>query len=148
MEFTGAQVRSALARVVAKAPDIASGMPEIEGIPQDGVITIEFGEEGELMLVAHERGVDTVHYSTRDLDDLVHRATLHAVWGCALDWEMKNRDRFPEYWDDTRVTCVAKQIEILRRIDPEWVNEFRESIPKTYPGVGVARVEGHPVLSS
>jgi hypothetical protein len=148
MKFSRADVLSALAQVIAKVPEIASSMPEIEAPPQDGVVTIEFGDEGELELVVHERGVHTVLYSTRHLDDLVHQASLRAVSGYAWDWEWKNRERFPEYQDDTRVTCIAKQIEIIRRIDPQWVSEFRESIPETYSGVSVARVEAHPVLSS
>ncbi|QMU69862.1 Imm63 family immunity protein [Streptacidiphilus sp. P02-A3a] len=147
MTISRTAVQAALAQVTANVPDLASRMPKIEGPPFDGV-TIEFGSEGEVMLVAHERGMDTVPYSTRNAEELAHQATLRAVWGFALNWEKNNRDRFPEYRDDTRLTRVAKQIEILRRIDPRWAEEFRASVPANYSGLAVDRVDAHPLLSS
>ncbi|MQY36906.1 hypothetical protein SRB17_49080 [Streptomyces sp. RB17] len=148
MTISRKEVQSALDRVTAKVPDLTSRMPKIGGPPLDGIVTIEIGDDGELMLVAHERGMNTINYSTRDLDDLVHQATLHAVWGLALSWERLNRDRFPEYRGETRVTRVAKEIDVMRRIDLRWAEELRASIPQKYPGVTVDRVDAHPILSS
>ena len=123
-------------------------MPEIGGLPLDGAVTIEVSDDGGLSLVGHERGQKTIRYTTRDLQDLIHHATLEAVWGMAFNWEWRNRERFPQYEDDTRVTWLAKEIEIMRRIDSDWAEELRAAIPERCPGVTVARVDAHPVLSS
>lgn len=148
MTITARRVQSALDRVTAQVSGLAPLMPQIGGLPLDGAITIDISDDGRLMLVGHERGRKTVRYSTRDVDDLVHQATLEAVWGMALDWELHNRGRFPDYEDDTRVTWLAKEIEVMRRIDPRWAEELRSAIPERCPGVSVPRVDAHPVLSS
>lgn len=148
MTISRAEVQTALDQVTAKVPDLATLMPEINGVPFDGAVTIEFGDDGELLLVMNERGQKTIVCGTRDLNDLAYHATLQAVRSLAVTWERINRDCFPKYKDERRVTRAAKQVEIMGRINPRWTQKLRQEIPEIFPGLTMNRVEAHPLLSS
>ena len=62
----------------------------------------------------------------------------------ALRWELEQRGRFSAD-RDTRIGWLAKQIELLRRPDAQWAEQFRTGIPAQCPGVRLEDVDTHPL---
>ncbi|MBC3844649.1 hypothetical protein GXW82_44085 [Streptacidiphilus sp. 4-A2] len=98
--------------------------------------------DGTLHWIVEERGKELQHRTTGDLDELLHWVAPHATFSMALRWEQ--RDRFPAD-RDTRIGWLAKQIELLRRLNTEWAEQFRVGIPAQCPGVRLEDVDAHPL---
>ncbi|WP_189273943.1 Imm63 family immunity protein [Kitasatospora griseola] len=84
------------------------------------------------------------HCTTADLDELLHWIALGATGSMAQQWELQQRDRFPAD-RDTRIGWLAKQVELLRRLNTEWAEQFRAHIPVQCPGVRLEDVDAHPL---
>ncbi|MEV4429503.1 Imm63 family immunity protein [Streptomyces sp. NPDC049602] len=91
-----------------------------------------------------ERGQELQRRTTGNLDELLHWVALDATFSMALRWELGQRGSFPT-GRDTRIAWLAKQIELLRRLDTEWAEQFRAGIPTPYRGVRLEDVDTHPL---
>lgn len=100
--------------------------------------------DGILHWVVMERGQELEHRTTGNLDELLHWVALDATSSMAQDWELEQRDRFPA-GRDTRIGWLAKQVDLLRRLDPQWAEQFRADIPTRCPGVRLEDVDAHPL---
>ncbi|MFC1416660.1 Imm63 family immunity protein [Streptacidiphilus cavernicola] len=101
-------------------------------------------QDGIIHWIVEERGKELQHRTTGDLNELLNWVALDATFSMALDWERGQRGRFPAD-RDTRIGWLAKQIELLRRLDTEWAQQFRAGIPARCPGVRLEDVDAHPL---
>lgn len=100
--------------------------------------------DGILHWIVEERGKELQHRTTGDLNELLHWVALDATRSMAVNWEIGQRDRFPA-GRDTRIGWLAKQLELLRRLDTDWAEQFRAGIPALCPGVRLEDVDAHPL---
>lgn len=100
--------------------------------------------DGILHWVVVERGQELLRRTTGDLDEFLRWVALDATFSMALQWERGQRSRFPED-RDTRIGWLAKQVELLGRLDTEWAERFRAGIPAQCPGVRLEDVDAHPL---
>lgn len=101
--------------------------------------------DGVIHWIIMERGVESQYRrTTEDLREALHWVALDATFSLALTWEMEQRDRWPAD-RDTRIGWNAKQVELLRLLDPQWAEQFRASIPTQCPGVRLEDVDAHPL---
>jgi hypothetical protein len=94
--------------------------------------------------VVVERGRELERRTTSDLNELLHWVALDATRSMAGSWELGQRWRFPA-GRDTRIGWLAKQIELLRRLDAQWAEQLRAGIPTQCPGVRLEDVDAHPL---
>ncbi|WP_426405241.1 Imm63 family immunity protein [Streptomyces sp. R-07] len=87
--------------------------------PQDAAGPFIDVRDGILHWVVVERGQELQRRTTGNLDELLHWVALDATFSMALRWELGQRGSFPT-GRDTRIAWLAKQIELLRRLDTEW----------------------------
>ncbi|MFC0843893.1 Imm63 family immunity protein [Streptomyces noboritoensis] len=101
--------------------------------------------DGVIHMVVMERGVESQQRTTtEDLDEALHWIALYATSTLAIRWELDQRDRWPAD-RDSRIGWNAKQVELLRRLDARWAEEFRAGIPAQCPGVRLEDVDAHPL---
>ncbi|MFJ4188181.1 Imm63 family immunity protein [Kitasatospora sp. NPDC089509] len=112
--------------------------------PQDGARPYLGVQDGIIHWVVEERGQLLHHQSTDDLDEALHWVALKATRSMAARWELRQRDRFPAD-RDTRIGRLAKQVDLLRRLDARWAEQFRTGIPTQCPGVRLEDVAAHPL---
>lgn len=136
-----AQVQVAFEELGEKLGSMA-GMPALEA--RDGAFPFVVVRNGVLHLVAVERGQEVGRDSTENLGELLHWAALRATGQQAMSWELERRHRFPES-RDSRIGWLARQVQLLGRVNEEWAREFRAGIPAQCPGVRLEDVDAHPL---
>ncbi|MFI8770396.1 Imm63 family immunity protein [Streptomyces sp. NPDC053792] len=112
--------------------------------PQDAAGHFIDVRDGILHWVVVERGQELQRRTTGNLDELLHWVALDATFSMALRWELGQRASFST-GRDTRIAWLAKQIELLRRLDTEWAEQFRAGIPTPCRGVRLEDVDTHPL---
>ncbi|MFC8718652.1 Imm63 family immunity protein [Kitasatospora sp. NPDC057198] len=111
---------------------------------QGGAHPYLFVRGGIIHWIAEERGQVLHHRATSDLDEALHWVALDATRSMAMRWELWQRDRFPAD-RDSRIGWLAKQVELLRRLDAQWAEQFRAGIPAQCPGIRLEDVDAHPL---
>lgn len=71
--------------------------------------------------IGRDRGVVTHHQQTDDADELLYWIVGSNATGTAQSWELGNRQ--PQV--DSRRGWFAKELELLARVDPHWVERRR-----------------------
>jgi hypothetical protein len=112
--------------------------------PQDAACPFIEVRGGILHWVVAERGQELHRRTTGNLNELLYWVALDTTFSMALRWELGQRGRFPA-GRDTRIGWLAKQIELLRRLNTEWAEQFRAGIPAQCPGVRLEDVDAHPL---
>jgi hypothetical protein len=143
MTITLEDVQAAVGEMAAKL-DVATGSELVAFSRRDGACPYITVHDGTLHWIVEERGQELQHRTTGDLDELLHWVALSATFDLALRWERGQRDRLPAD-RDTRIGWLAKQVELLRRLDAEWAEQFRAGIPAQCPGVLLEDVDAHPL---
>lgn len=101
--------------------------------------------DGVIHWVVMERGVESQQRTTtEDLNEALHWVALDATNSLAMQWELEQRDRWPAD-RDTRIGWLAKQVELLHRLDAQWAEQFRAGIPARCPGVRLRDIDTHPL---
>ncbi|KUL35415.1 hypothetical protein ADL22_27315 [Streptomyces sp. NRRL F-4489] len=100
--------------------------------------------DGIIHWIVRERGQELQHRTTADLTEALYWIALDATCSLSMRWELEQRHRFPE-GRDTRIGWLAKQVELLRRLDSQWAEQFRAGIPTKCPGVRLEDVDAHPL---
>ncbi|MFJ5231485.1 Imm63 family immunity protein [Kitasatospora sp. NPDC088391] len=103
-----------------------------------------FVRGGIIHWIAEERGQVLEHRTTSALDEALHWVALDATHSMAMRWELWQRGRFPAD-QDSRIGWLAKQVELLGRLDARWAEQFRAGIPAPCPGVRLEDVDTHPL---
>jgi hypothetical protein len=112
--------------------------------PRDAASPYIEVHDGTIHWIVRERGQELQHRTTTDLHEALHWIALDATLSLAMRWELEQRHRFPEE-RDTRIGRLAKQVELLRRLDAQWAEQCRAGIPERCPGVRLEDVDAHPL---
>ncbi|WP_459647501.1 Imm63 family immunity protein [Kitasatospora sp. Ki12] len=143
MTITMKRLQAAVRSMAAKLDGVTTG--DLAAFShQDGAHPYLFVQDGVIHWVVEERGQVLQHRSTGDLDEALHWVALNATRSMATRWELGQRHRFPE-GRDSRIGWLAKQVDLLRRLDPAWAERFRAGIPVQCPGVRLEDVDAHPL---
>lgn len=100
--------------------------------------------DGVIHWIVRERGEEVSHRTTKDLGEALRWIALDTTFSLSLHWEQEQRGRWPAD-RDTRIGRLAKQVELLRRLDVQWAEQFRAGIPVQCPGVRLEDVDAHPL---
>ena len=100
--------------------------------------------DGVIHWIVLERGKELRHRTTGDLREALYWIALDATRSLASGWERERRHLFPE-GRDSRIGWLAKQVELLNRLDAQWAERFRAGIPAQCPGVRLEDVDAHPL---
>jgi hypothetical protein len=110
----------------------------------DGGAWVEFKDSAAHYLIGEREKVWTTVYT--DLDEFLYRVTFDAANNLGSTWELNNRTREPEEFD-TRIAWLAKQLQLMNRVNPVWGARFRDTIAAGdhYDGVRVEDVDAYPL---
>ena len=140
MTITLGDVRTAVSAMAGRL----DGNDHVAFCRQDAAYPYVEVHDGVIHWIVEERGKELQHRTTADLNELLHWVPLDPPSPRAQQWERGQRDRFPA-GRDRRIGWTAKQIELLRGLDTEWAEQFREGIPTRFRGVRLEDVDAHPL---
>ncbi len=104
--------------LVSFDPRIDAGAPDIE---------VEPG--GPYHWIVKERGQTLDHRTTRDVDEILFWSFEATTGSMASGWAAEH----PDDQRDFRVGMWAKQQELLMRLDPGWVQRWRDRLIAEVP---------------
>ncbi|WP_160330258.1 Imm63 family immunity protein [Streptomyces roseifaciens] len=102
-------------------------------------------DDGVFHWAVRERGLLSEHRTTESLEELLHWVALDTARGAAFGWELQMRQHFPH--QDLGIGRLAKQLEVLDRLNPQWAAEFRAGIAENQPDVRLEDVDAYPLNS-
>lgn len=85
---------------------------------------IEIGGDGELRLLAYERGAKVMDLRTRDPEELLYWAFRDATFEAAGVWAR----RHPREGEAFRVTLWRRQFALLHTLSPAWAGRRRDEL--------------------
>ncbi|MCQ8774798.1 immunity 63 family protein [Streptomyces telluris] len=77
------------------------------------------------------------------LEELLHWVALDTAQDAASDWELHMRQHFPH--QRLSIDRLAKQLEVLDRLNPQWAAEFRAGIAENQPDVRLEDADAYPL---
>ncbi|GHD98646.1 Imm63 family immunity protein [Streptomyces alanosinicus] len=111
----------------------------------DGCPFVEV-RDGVIHHIVRERGRELHHATYDDLDEFMYQIALDATSGVAGNWELEHRGEWPRD-HDTRIGWAAKQLQLMKAVNPAWAERLRSEIPSKYSGITLEDVDAHPVDS-
>ena len=112
--------------IEAPANDLVSFDPKID----DGAPYIEIEPGGAYEWIVKERGHTLDHRATQDVDDILFWSFEAATGSMASRWAAQH----PGDHHNFRVGMWARQQDLLQRLDPRWVNRWRQRLIADVPG--------------
>ncbi|MFI2077310.1 Imm63 family immunity protein [Streptomyces triculaminicus] len=82
-------------------------------------------------IVAERAGREVKRRTTDSLDELMHWLAVEVTFDMARAWGMKQRNLFPER-EVTGTDRLAKQVELLRRLDGSWAAQAQAQHDDAY----------------
>ncbi|MFI2078678.1 Imm63 family immunity protein [Streptomyces triculaminicus] len=102
-------------------------------------------DDGVFHWAVRERGLLREHRTTESLEALLHWVAIDTAWDAACEWELQMRQHFPH--QHLSIGRLAKQLEVLDRLNPQWAAEFRAGIAEKQPEVRLDDVDAYPLNS-
>ncbi|WP_438290405.1 Imm63 family immunity protein [Streptomyces sp. HUAS TT7] len=99
--------------------------------------------DGVIHYIVQERGYEHPHNVYDDLDEFMYVVTEQATSYMGRSWESKHREEPPED-RDPRIGWLAKQIQLMRRVNPAWAERLRASLAE-WPDISLEDIDTHPV---
>ncbi|PSJ28466.1 hypothetical protein B7P34_12035 [Streptosporangium nondiastaticum] len=92
---------------------------------------VDIDGDGLHWIVAERAGREVKRRTTDSIDELMHWLAVEVTFQMAGEWAWEQRSRFPER-EVTGTDRLAKQVELLRRLDGSWAVQAQAEYDDAY----------------
>lgn len=125
--MTKSQIESELHRLAELIGAQPNQLPTVDDNQDFARPNISFSSDGTAYYEAYERGEQLFSIPAYDLDHLMFMAFKDVAFSIACEHELQNR--IPN--QDFRRQLFSKKIELMRTLNPNWVERTKKEIDST-----------------